>query len=616
MELLYVKIKKYRNLEDIAFNFSNEYNIKISDDYELFIEKKEKFIPQFWSNNITNLTAIVGENGIGKTTILRYLVEFLSYGLHGNEDTSSIIISKDKNEIIYYSLGNLKLKSSDISINLVKGQDIEDFKFPLQLIYLSNNVNPIIGGSDPIRSAYGNFRNLSSSYLMYHDYQNLTGEDALNSQLTYDDRMNAFSSMEMMRMVRLLRWINQRQEKNKIFPAKIPPYLNILIESNSEIDINTNNFNIGLRNYFGKISKRSDELLINILNGFFKSIYNDQKFVSGPDKIKQAYLDILESTGKYLIENNSIEGSVYDGILKLIENLKRTLSGPSKDIAYLEFDSFLQFLGKLNEFSKTRNLISYYGISILLTEANLKSLTELVDSYYNANRISNYIHFAYGYEPFQPANFSSGEYAFFLIFARLYSIKPDDKKTLLILIDEAELALHPQWQKQFISIFVEFLNDKFSKNNVQIVFTSHSPFILSDIPSNCVILLKKENGKTVVVPNLSNIEETFGANIHELFTDAFFLQDGLIGEFSRAKINELIQEINNVNIISKEDYLYKYKARIDIIGEQFIKAKILELIVKKIDDVSFIDTIIDQRSDEIKRLNEIKSNRQNDQNRK
>ena len=198
-----------------------------------------------------------------------------------------------------------------------------------------------------------------------------------------------------------------------------------------------------------------------------------------------------------------------------------------------------------------------------------------------------------------------------LIFSRLNSIKVDSKKPLIILIDEVELALHPQWQKQFIYHFVDFIETRFKNHNVQIILTAHSPFILSDLPSNCIVLLKKENGETITSDSLESAKETFGANIHELFTDSFFLQDGLMGEFSRRKISNLISDIKEQEKISLDDFEGKYKKRIEIIGEQFLKAKILELVAEK-SDIQLIDKIIDRRNNEIEILRQIRNRKKND----
>lgn len=204
-----------------------------------------------------------------------------------------------------------------------------------------------------------------------------------------------------------------------------------------------------------------------------------------------------------------------------------------------------------------------------------------------------------------------------MVFARLNELKKSDlKKSLIMLIDEAELALHPQWQKEFIYHFTDFVKERFANHRVQVILTSHSPFILSDLPSNCVVLLKKDIGIAQVINSLENRNETFGSNIHDLFTDSFFLQDGLMGEFSRRKIEELIKEIEDEEKgdISTEKFEVKYRARVEMIGEQFLKEKILELIASKADFMT-IDLIIEKRTNELDILNQIRKQKFNDQNR-
>ena len=58
--------------------------------------------------------------------------------------------------------------------------------------------------------------------------------------------------------------------------------------------------------------------------------------------------------------------------------------------------------------------------------------------------------------------------------------------------------------------------------NINILFITHSPFILSDIPKQNVLFL--ENGKPSEKKNMN----TFGANITDLLADSFFIEDGLM----------------------------------------------------------------------------------------
>ena len=75
---------------------------------------------------------------------------------------------------------------------------------------------------------------------------------------------------------------------------------------------------------------------------------------------------------------------------------------------------------------------------------------------------------------------------------------------------------------------------------LNIILTSHSTFILSDLPKENIIFLEK--GKQVYP--FEDGKQTFGANIHTLLSHGFFMKDGLMGEFAKNKINEVINFLN------------------------------------------------------------------------
>ena len=73
---------------------------------------------------------------------------------------------------------------------------------------------------------------------------------------------------------------------------------------------------------------------------------------------------------------------------------------------------------------------------------------------------------------------SSGQKAMLDMFSRFYSIamkinKLGDKN-ILILIDEGELYLHPQWQKSLLKDLLDFFKMIYDKD-IQVILTSNSP---------------------------------------------------------------------------------------------------------------------------------------------
>ena len=54
--------------------------------------------------------------------------------------------------------------------------------------------------------------------------------------------------------------------------------------------------------------------------------------------------------------------------------------------------------------------------------------------------------------------------------------------------------MHPEWQRTFLKDLISFVNKTFQSNRIQIVLTSHSPFLISDLPKESVILLEEKWG--------------------------------------------------------------------------------------------------------------------------
>lgn len=121
-----------------------------------------------------------------------------------------------------------------------------------------------------------------------------------------------------------------------------------------------------------------------------------------------------------------------------------------------------------------------------------------------------------------------------------------------IIIDEIELYFHPELQRQFVKRLLSSIErlQLSSKDitNINILLSTHSPFILSDIPRQNVLALKQgQNGRSIDDP-ISN--ETFGANVHDLLAHEFFLDNGFMGEFAEGEILSAINFLQST--IKKE----------------------------------------------------------------
>ena len=143
-----------------------------------------------------------------------------------------------------------------------------------------------------------------------------------------------------------------------------------------------------------------------------------------------------------------------------------------------------------------------------------------------------------------------------------------------VILDEIELYFHPEFQRKFINTLFQSLENfsglEDSKiDSLNFIMITHSPFILSDILNDKVLFL--DNNKNT----FKNIK-TFGANIHELLSHSFFMKKGLLGEYAKGTITNIIDFLNHKNDIyeNKQDDLFKI---INYIGEDFLREKLTHM---------------------------------------
>lgn len=203
---------------------------------------------------------------------------------------------------------------------------------------------------------------------------------------------------------------------------------------------------------------------------------------------------------------------------------------------------------------------------------------------------------------------STGEKAILDFYSSIYDYidtykesKHQNYEYFLLLLDEPDLGFHPLWKKKFIEAVSSTLPIVFSKMTphiydavkkdyikvrenplIQILFSTHDPLTLSDMPNNSVVYVKKEKENSRILENddPQRPQKTFGANITNLLADSFFVEDGLIGGFAKNKIEETINWINQNKTqkqIDKTKLAY-YKSVIELIDEKIVRLKLAEML--------------------------------------
>jgi hypothetical protein len=179
------------------------------------------------------------------------------------------------------------------------------------------------------------------------------------------------------------------------------------------------------------------------------------------------------------------------------------------------------------------------------------------------------------------SSFSDGEHGLLNLFSYLFltlslkSIHPC--KNVFLLIDEVDLYMHPQWQRN-IAYYLLTMVSSFKNYNFQIILTTHSPICVSDFPQKNLIVFNtlgssaKENSFISPFGNFPNENLSY-----------FFLgkDSSPLGEISSIYIDNITSELfesGNPKQLKKSITASNYaklKVKIGYIGNDMIRKTLL-----------------------------------------
>ena len=545
MELVYLWVEKYKNIYNQGFNFSSRFECNYNHDAnELTIDKNDDYISNFFSDNI-NVTAIVGRNGSGKSSLIEFILDRLA-DRHDIYPKDFIFIYFYENKLYEYNNFQYKI-SSDLIIE----------KYP-------NKNNLISYYKDTIAI------NINSEY---KEIETRETQQIFSENNKYDKNSS--------NLVILENYINNKNLVDKIkedffIPDKIKIGIKSIGYYQSILKDN--------RDYY---SDNDWEEILNLIDTLKdKTFYESLKIKKKIFKLKKekhqnnnekdfsiGLLNDRKSPNQYHFNDDLLEDK---SIPKILEEY--TLNQP---IAIGDIDNnFLSYIKKLPYIFEI-DLIDKNNININSLSFGEKQL--LIQLHYILRHSSKK-----EYQLYHPPSSitddngdGTGEY---------YGDYDEDVNinNAFIFLDEFELGLHPLWQKKVIDYIVGFLTQVKNKK-FNFVITTHSPFLLSDIPKQNIIFLDTDDeGKCKVVDGLKEKKETFGANIHTLLSDSFFMDDGLMGEFAKDKIEEVIEFLRQDKITEELDdcinentnlTINKVESIISIIGEPLLQVRLKKMLI-------------------------------------
>lgn len=536
MELLYIYIwDDKRNIKECEYNFSPNYKFSYNPQLQTFyMQRCDSLYNGWFGQNIVNITAVVGKNGSGKTNLLDCIIKALC-GQGGG------FIFYKHNDCIYSNIPK-QLSEYKFTFEVIQ---FERFGSPLDSSlkeYINDTFvifySPSIDRNLSNGSSYSKFEDISNSHILRQPLSRLTQEPEY-ARMSEVDIMQTNDLFKIL----LLFIYSHKQKQHTVFETiKLPDCFELKLLYFSDTEPQHPTYKSLVQNLSNKGFK--NRLKKFILTQIFLS---EQHFPKEWDD-KTTFEDVL----LYLNNGEDYRPNIFDTLCILYD---------SGDIKYTE--------GRLGGLRKGYH---EFSCSIRIESITQAFITALY-CYYNYIPMAPYASFGTMEQNVSNAQvvinlgISSGERAIYTLVSRLIGVifnkqgeihhaainkiiydNKFDGKTIIILLDEPDLQLHPEWQQKFISLLLNLLYVYFPKVKFQIILTTHSPILLSDIPSKNVIFINKNPDGTSKVCSELNIKETFAANIHTLYNNSFFLDGIPIGEFAKHKIEEIYDRIESGQI--------------------------------------------------------------------
>lgn len=558
------------------------YEMK-ADEHTLIVRKNDKYVEGFWPKGVSSLAALVGNNGAGKTTFLEAMLITLSGG-KGARDFKKIVIYEDHNK-------QLKAYTQDDQYQILyNNESIVDERKRLNIpistpFYYASVFRPFSDIHMPGQGLVGGAYNATDTWRFVMDIYEYAFGHTIKHDISFREHMIAHKAQDYNRIVQLL---GDKKLRSCLPSDALPKY--ILIRPNKSGFVKE-----GCRviPYTGPMPESEWEIYTKdrcLAGIIFFIFYNIET-----ERAQQNH--VVDAKG-YDRWNNLYDGQT--GVLSTLDVFERRYP---KYRAYIaDIKHVVEFLETICSYDKEADAL-YIEIDKNDDERKIKDLIRLFKS--SDFKLAKYFDLEYTRDVYEQTQLSAGELDMLKLCSRIYDavllqpLKSGKVPPSLIMIDEAENSYHPAWQQQFVNILANFVSAlyqrKKKKSEFQIVLTTHSPILLSDIPVMCTNYMHKAKDNSDVAM-LNDRRETFGANIYNLYKDSFFLSEGLIGKFAYEKIKAIRDEIAKDRKLS-EDEVRILKQRIDMIGDMAIKHYLLSSMEEK-----YKPQLIDYYKQKIKEL--------------
>lgn len=151
---------------------------------------------------------------------------------------------------------------------------------------------------------------------------------------------------------------------------------------------------------------------------------------------------------------------------------------------------------------------------------------------------------------------SSGESYLLSTFIALIAMVRDNS---LILIDEPEISLHPNWQSMYVDLLTKSLKHV---SGCHIIIATHSHFILSDLPESSSTVLTLDNQNGMITSKIIGTP-TFGSSAEDILLNVFDLPTTR-NYYLAQYVSDVLELLGNGKRDSKE-----FKSKLEYLSSVF-----------------------------------------------
>lgn len=586
----------------IPYVFFNEFDFSKYNDKERIVDRKPENEIDLYSLKNTlqkeikiNISAIVGENGSGKSSLVElffvtcYNISVIKEILFDNEENRLLNTNDRVREIhveIFYKLDNdiILLRLSDKEINIFKYNGasfiedkvhifgLDDFFYTLSINYSLHALNSSILGDWVNKIFHKNDGYLTPIVLNPYRIQ---GNIEINNE-------------EYLIKSRLISNVLGKTNKTQKIENSFRNIIDRKIAHRLKVELNKDKFKYDKKNKpVFELTKKYGDKIFPLL---FKHFLHDPNFYP-KDTLLNRYAK------EYILQKLISIASKYDPYKRLSRYFFESTGDAdtyllmlSKDNSHVTFKLIqaINFLSNELYFNRKEsfNLTISYLSDQLEKESKLKGkelINILPPAFFKVDiefKDADMFNQLSSGEKQRVFSISTLTYHLNNISSINEKIANHKYKRINVVFDELELYFHPELQRTLINDILENIKKIDLKDiyAINILLITHSPFILSDIPNSNILFLTNTG---LPEPNRENVK-TYGGNIHELLAQSFFLYNGLIGEYAKQRIQSIIEILTKVEELSTDkrtkDYILK---EIKIIGEPFLREKLLEMYYRK-----------------------------------